>query len=686
MTEHPVADTRNPNAGRNPNASRFRHARLYITFRCNARCGYCNVWQDPVFAGQPELDADGLRRCIDQLAALGVNYLDVTGGEPALHRELSAAVQHARQLGMAVEVTTNAIRFSHDMDAVVPYVSTLNISLDTLSAQRYHAIRGTDTLDRTVALVERLRREWPEAPVKLITVVTGENLADLDEVVGFAQTHRVPVYLSPMFQYFGAQRATRDPARTARSIHVTRVNGREPLVAELAELHSQPAVDAVRRRMYQPFTAMDLALLRHLETIDPSTRTSCGAGTRIITVGPAGQLLLPCYHEWDGSLAWDRPYRQLVRDPEFLRVVRDEVGERPGCRRCAVYPYLGLATSYQCTSEFLVQAVSAELGKIKALLDRALPRRAAMLEPTHDALRLLDRLQRLSLDGAVGVDERYPVQAEPGVGARSSLSAEPVAVEELLSDHAGEDCWRVQRTPHRLVRALYLQVLPALIRLGQPPAWTLAGQAPAVQLALWQVLLDLLGAAGSALPRDRECAVRWCQDTAELLADARAEVATAALNGLGALVGVPAPALRSTGGLAADPERLLVAKFARRLPAARRHELADLLPTPGRPSPDDPVAELADAELADAEQADGELADAELTDADLSAAATWDHRAVDRLCQHADLLARAGDTAALRALLGRWNRSVDQTIGARSANQLQDALLARELSTQAVGC
>ena len=24
--------------------TRFHHARFYITFRCNARCGYCNVW------------------------------------------------------------------------------------------------------------------------------------------------------------------------------------------------------------------------------------------------------------------------------------------------------------------------------------------------------------------------------------------------------------------------------------------------------------------------------------------------------------------------------------------------------------------------------------------------------------------------------------------------------------------
>lgn len=200
-------------------------------------------------------------------------------------------------------------------------MTTLNVSLNVVSAQRYHAMRGVDALPRTIALIKRLRAERPEVPVKLITVVTGENMADPDGVVGSAQTHRVPVYLSPMFRCLAAQSVSRDPVRTARSGHVTRVNGREP--------------------------------------------------------GPATGV--------------DPPYLQLVRHPEHLRVAWAEVGQRPGCRRCAVYPYLGLATCYVCTRELLVQAVSSELGKIKALLDTGLPCREEVAEPTDDALRLLRR-------------------------------------------------------------------------------------------------------------------------------------------------------------------------------------------------------------------------------------------------------------------------------------------------------
>lgn len=665
-----------------PIPTRFRHARLYITFRCNARCGYCNVWQDPVFAGHPELGADGLRRCIDQLRSLGVSTLDITGGEPSLHRELEVAVQHAAGLGMAVEVTTNALRFAPSMDGVVPYLASLNISLDTLSAQRFHAIRGTDTLNRTVALVARVRREQPGAPVKLISVVTEQNVNDLDGVIDFAGRHRVSVYLSPMFRYFGTQRSSRDPRLTAGAARRTGVHLERTGPVDGPDLHSSSTSDAARGRVFHPFTRVNLAFLRHIETIDPAMVTVCGAGTRILTVGPAGQLLLPCYHAWDSTFGWTRPYSELIRDRRYLRVAQEEVGRRPECRRCAVYPYHGLATSYRCTREFLTQAVSEELGKIKALLDAGLPDRHRVAAPVDGLHRLLARLDRIRLSGGDGVDERYAVHAATAVGPVSELSRAPVAVEELLSDHAGEDCWRVQRTPHRFLRGLYIDVVPALVGLAaeHQQAWDLAAEALTVHQALWQALLDLLGAPGAAPATDRELAVRWCDQAARVLARAQtgtgardatgageATAAAAVVNGLGALIGVEAATLHATGGLDADPERLLVAKFARTLPEARLRQLAGLLPaTP---------SEAHRPGLAPADRADHVPADA-----DLALAATGHAVALARLCRYADAVAREGDTASLRWLLSRWNRSVDETIGAQSARSLQDTLLARELA------
>ncbi|GAA4035130.1 hypothetical protein GCM10022247_70730 [Allokutzneria multivorans] len=60
----------------------------------------------PVFDGHQEL------------TALGVSYVDVTGGEPALHKEMVAAVEHARWLGTVVVVSGQTV---DELDEVVAF-------------------------------------------------------------------------------------------------------------------------------------------------------------------------------------------------------------------------------------------------------------------------------------------------------------------------------------------------------------------------------------------------------------------------------------------------------------------------------------------------------------------------------------------------------------------------------------
>lgn len=619
--------------------TRFRHARFYITFRCNARCGYCNVWQDPVFFGHDELQPDDLRRALDQLRELGIEYVDFTGGEPALHRHLAVALRHAKQLGMRADVTTNAIRFAGDADEIVPYADTLNISLDTLSAERYHAIRGTDTLDRTLALVERLRAQGA-GNLKLISVVTGQSLPGLDDVIGFAREHRIPVYLSPMFEYFAEQDEVRDPARTMRSLRLLEVNGRpsgdpRPVAAPAQDQHRLR--EAVRAHAHTPYTLVNLAFLRHMETLDPSAPTVCGAGSRIVTIGPDGRVLLPCYHEWDSSLTWDRPYADLVRDPEFVRVRDEEVGERAGCRSCAVFPYLGLAMSYRMTADFLVQAISEELGKIKGRLNElGGPADPAALRTATDGL--LRRVGTLQLRPGTHLDELYHFEARPEVEAASDPADGPVRIEEILADHAHEDCWRVQRTPHRLVRLLYSDILPALAEAG---AARLMLAAPGVHLALWHVWLDhFRPGTGSEHGAGAELAA-WCEEAGDLLTAEGHRSAARSVAALALLSAAPAERLAAWGGLAGHPDEMSLATMVRDgLPAARRAA----------------VAACFDARVAERLRSGGDPRPlpGEVRDPDLERAANGDVGELAALVALARSHGRAGDTGALRALVRSW--------------------------------
>ncbi|WP_225834520.1 radical SAM protein [Streptomyces sp. NK08204] len=557
--------------------TRFRHARLYLTFRCNSRCGYCNVWQDPVFDGHRELTADGLRRCLEELAELGVTYLDITGGEPSLHRELVTAVRHARDLGMTVELTTNAIRFAPQAAEIVPLVDTLNISLDTLSAERYHRIRGTDTLDRTLTLVEKLRADGADN-LKLICVVTDQNAAELQDVVAYAQQHEVDIYLAPMFDYFAAQSEVR-PAGSVRMLKLAAVNGRSDATAPAQAPRKVPSSLLLRKvaeQRYERRTVVNLAFLHHLRTLDPATVTACGAGSRILTIGPDGRVMLPCYHDWDASLAWERPYRELVRDPELIRVRDEEVGHRPACRTCAVFPYLGLPMSHRLTTPFLLQAFSRELDRLKPYAEAMTPERRAVLLERSDAV--LAEVERVSAPLRPGqhLDELYHFEAEDG-GVRTGLAAEPVTVEELLADHAHDDCWRVQRSPHRIVRLLYSEIVPALADDRQadlPRASALIEEVLDVQLDCWSILLSPLPAGGAPDTAARQRLARWCDRAGRAL---RGRPGASALALLASLSTLPAADIASWGSPRGHAEEPLAVKLLRSLAGPeRRTELACL--------------------------------------------------------------------------------------------------------------
>jgi MoaA/NifB/PqqE/SkfB family radical SAM enzyme len=86
---------------------RFRYqpvaAHLIPIRRCNLSCTYCNEYDD---RSAPVPTADVLRR-IDRLADLGTGVVTLSGGEPLLHPDLDAIINHIRRRGAIATLITN---------------------------------------------------------------------------------------------------------------------------------------------------------------------------------------------------------------------------------------------------------------------------------------------------------------------------------------------------------------------------------------------------------------------------------------------------------------------------------------------------------------------------------------------------------------------------------------------------
>jgi MoaA/NifB/PqqE/SkfB family radical SAM enzyme len=78
---------------------------LDLTYRCNERCVHCYLDHDD----HGEMTTTEIKDLLDQLAAAGVFFLILSGGEIFLRKDLFEIVEHARKLLFSVKLKTNAV-------------------------------------------------------------------------------------------------------------------------------------------------------------------------------------------------------------------------------------------------------------------------------------------------------------------------------------------------------------------------------------------------------------------------------------------------------------------------------------------------------------------------------------------------------------------------------------------------
>ena len=77
----------------------------YVTYRCNAYCEFCHFGVHENFVNTSFADLDTYKDNIKQLAELGVKLLDLTGGEPLLHKDIHIMAAYAKRHKINTSIT-----------------------------------------------------------------------------------------------------------------------------------------------------------------------------------------------------------------------------------------------------------------------------------------------------------------------------------------------------------------------------------------------------------------------------------------------------------------------------------------------------------------------------------------------------------------------------------------------------
>ena len=152
------------------------YLRLSVTELCNLRCRYC-MPEEGVCKKRHEdmLTQEEMIQAIRACASLGIRKLRITGGEPLIKPNILSLCREAAAAEGIQEVclTTNGILLpSLAAPLKEAGVTRLNISLDTLNAEKYRAVtRGGDLSDVLLGIKASLSAGFEK--IKLNAVLMG---------------------------------------------------------------------------------------------------------------------------------------------------------------------------------------------------------------------------------------------------------------------------------------------------------------------------------------------------------------------------------------------------------------------------------------------------------------------------------------------------------------------------------
>lgn len=173
------------------------YLRISVTDKCNLRCVYCMPEAGLAWLPKSEiLTYEEIAKLVEAAASVGVRSVRLSGGEPLIRRDLHRLVFaiHAVDGIDDISLSTNGLLLREQIaELQAAGLRRVNVSLDTLRADRFEKIARRPGLERVLAGIDSAI-EAGMKPVKInVVVMRGQND---DEIAEFAEwTKRQPVFV-----------------------------------------------------------------------------------------------------------------------------------------------------------------------------------------------------------------------------------------------------------------------------------------------------------------------------------------------------------------------------------------------------------------------------------------------------------------------------------------------------------
>lgn len=174
----------------------INYLRLAVTDRCNLRCFYCMPEEGIHYLPRKELlSFEEIERLVSLLARMGITKIRLTGGEPFVRTDLMELIERIVTIeGINdVHITTNGILTAPHIPQLKKLgIASVNLSLDTLDANRFKLITRRDEFKNTWSTLQQLIES--KIQVKINTVVMeGKNIDDIIPLIELTKENNISV-------------------------------------------------------------------------------------------------------------------------------------------------------------------------------------------------------------------------------------------------------------------------------------------------------------------------------------------------------------------------------------------------------------------------------------------------------------------------------------------------------------
>lgn len=300
----------------------------YVTYRCNAFCEFCHFGDHENFKTTPYANLDEFKSNVLQLAELGVKFIDLTGGEPLLHKDIHLMAEFAKGLKMQTSITSNGLLYPKFADKLAGNIDLLHFSLDSPDEEEHNRIRKVDCFNQVLKSID-IAKSLGEFPDILFTA-TNETYRKLPRMHNLARQYGLVLLVNPVFSYFG-----------------------NPGLADEAVDYVDEYCDG----------KMDVYLNKGFMKLrrdggNNINNPSCKAVSRVIVISPYNEIILPCYHFGHERIKIDRSIKD-IRQSERIKYFQRMEGKFDYCQGCTVNCYFEPSFAFP-TNSYAIASIASK--------------------------------------------------------------------------------------------------------------------------------------------------------------------------------------------------------------------------------------------------------------------------------------------------------------------------------------